>query len=294
MRFLIFSILINFFCITAYSQNLDSILQSEEDTIPERTMVDATFKTSRIVQNHSIENPPKNEMYVSIAHRFGLISDGYYELYGIDETSNIRIGFEYGISDRLAIGLGRSKFEKSYDGFLKYRIIRQQTGERNIPFSISVLIAATANTLKWEIPERNNLQESRFDYCYQLLLASKLSKRISIQLMPGYIHRNLVKYRTDENDVYSLGIGGRIKITKRLSLNVDYTYLLSPEIAKTYKNPFAIGLDIETGGHIFQIIMSNSYGINDKSFITQTQNSWLKGNIHIGFTLFRLFSFGKK
>jgi hypothetical protein len=249
----------------------------------------ATFKTTRIVNGQSIENPSKGVLLFMISHRFGQLNQGAYEFFGLDQSS-IRLGLEYGIGDRLAIGAGRSSYDKNFDGFLKYKIIRQQTGKRMVPLSISWYSSVSLISLKWQYPERDNYFSSRLSYVNQLLIARKFSNSISLQLTPSMVHINLVPTSKDQNDIYSIGFGGRLKLTKRLSVNAEYFYVLPGTVADAHKNSFSIGFDIETGGHVFQLHCTNSTGMFDRAFITETTGDWLKGGIHFGFNISRVFT----
>ncbi len=274
------------------AQNLDSLLQVETDSNKEKEYVEATFKSTRIILGQSIENKAYGELNFLISHHFGNISDGSYHLYGLD-YSEIRLGFEYGITDWLTIGIGRSSFNKIFDGSFKLKILRQSTGEKNIPFSISFYSNIALNSLHWANPDRANRFDSRLSYAYELLIARKLNSSLSLQLTPSMIHRNLVKTPADQNDVFSVGVGGRIKMSKRFSLNAEYYYLLPGKTADDFYDSFSVGVDIETGGHVFQIFLTNSNGMIEQSFIPETTGSWLKGNIRLGFNISRTFTLTK-
>jgi hypothetical protein len=176
----------------------------------------ATFKASRIINGHSIEQTAKKELEFRISHRFGRIDQGAYELWGLDQA-NIHFSLEYGVLDQLTVGLGRSNYLKTYDGFLKYKIIRQSKGEKNFPVTVSYFASSEYVDLRNEIPGFN--AEHRFSYVHQLLIARKFNKRLSLQLTPTFIHKNLVDRATEKNDIWSMGFGGRFKITNRLSFN---------------------------------------------------------------------------
>ena len=290
MKLLSRYLLIVFIALMSYSvigQDLDllSLLEEEETT----DYASASFKTSRIINLHSIENTGKGVLDLKISHRFGFINGGISELFGIDQAT-IRIGADYGITDRLTIGGGRSSFEKTYDGFFKLKILRQRSGASNFPFTLSLLGTAAIKTTPFQNPDRENYFSSRMYYCTQLLLARKFSESVSLQLSPGVVHRNLVRTSTEKNDVYHLGIGGRAKLNKRTSLNIEYIYVLPDQLAPGYRNSLSIGFDIETGGHVFQLHFTNSTSMIEKGFITETVGNWLDGDIHFGFNIARVFS----
>lgn len=275
----------------AFSQ--DDLFDLLEDEAVETTeYAYATFKTTRICNGQSIENPPNGNLIFIISHHFGRVNEGFHEWFGLDQA-NIRFGFEYGVNDWLALGLGRTNIDETFDGFTKIKLLRQSSGLRNMPFSLSYFgnIAITAQ--KWEDPDRKNYFSSRLQYANQLLIARKFTSWLSIQLTPTHIHRNLVQTKEDQNDVFAVGAGGRIKISNRMAINTEYFYLLPGETADDFNNSFTIGFDIETGGHVFQIYATNSRGLIEEQFITNTTGSWLDGDIHLGFNITRTFTIKK-
>ena len=255
----------------------------------------ATFKTSRVINSHSVEQPASGTLLFLIQHRFGRINTGFYELFGLDQAT-IRFGLEYGINDRLSIGLGRSSYEKTYDGFIKYKVLRQSTGAQKMPVTLSYYGGATINSLKWEdqgIEDRTNYFSSRVTYTQMLLIARKFSSNVSIQLMPTYIHKNLVLTTQDANDIFSIGVGGRVKLTNRLSVNAEYFYTPTNQISYDFQQPLSLGIDIETGGHVFQLHFSNAQAFFDSGYITETIGKWGKGDIYFGFNISRVFTLKK-
>ncbi len=252
----------------------------------------ATFKSTRIAVGQSIENPPNGNLIFVVSHHFGTVNQGFYEFFGLDQATT-RIGFEYGINDWLAIGIGRSTMNKTFDGFLKVKLLRQSSGARKMPISISYFGSTAISTLKWQDPDRKNYFSSRMSYAHQILIARKFSNAFSFQLMPSLIHRNMVERKVDENDVFAIGAGGRAKISKRVSVNAEYYYLLSGQTADDYYNTFTIGVDLETGGHVFQLFATNGRGAIEQYYIPQSSGSWLNGDIHIGFNITRVFTLKK-
>jgi len=263
----------------------------EEDVVDYTT---ATFKTTRLALGFSVENPAKNDMIFIISHHFGKISGGAYEFFGLDQAT-MRLGFEYGVNDRLTVGIGRSTYNKTYDGFLKYKLLRQSKGAKTMPVTLNLVAGAYINSLKWTEPERENYFSSRMSYMFQALVARKFNKRLSLQLMPTVVHKNLVATAADANDIISIGGGGRYKFTNRSSINVEYYYVIPDQISSyEYVNSLTVGFDIETGGHVFQLFFSNSVPINTPDFITQTNEKWTDGGIYFGFNIARVFTIGKK
>ncbi len=274
----------------AQEEDLLSLLGEEEKTI-DYTI--AAFKTNRVINMHSIENTAGGVLDFKISHRFGFINGGFYELFGLDNAS-IRIGADYGITNNISIGIGRSSFEKTYDGFLKYRFLRQSTGKVNMPFTAAIFASIAINGLRWSNPERENLFSSRLFYTYQLIVGRKFSKRFSWQLSPTVVHRNLVRTSLEKNDVLALGTAARFKLTSRLAINAEYVYVLPDQLAPDYRNSLSIGFDIETGGHVFQLHFTNSTSMIEKGFITETVGDWSDMGVHFGFNVSRVFTVKKR
>jgi hypothetical protein len=201
----------------------------------------------------------------------------------------MRISFDYGITDRLQIGVGRSNIGKQYDGLVKYKILRQSTGAVNMPVSVSWVSGAIISSQRWANPERENLFSSRMAYYHQVLIARKFNDKFSLQLTPTVVHRNLVAMPTDPNDVFALGVGGRVKLNSRIATTFDYFYVLPGQLPNQ-NNSLSVGIDIETGGHVFQLHFTNSRGLNEQQFITGPNGQWGKGDIHFGFNLSRVFT----
>jgi hypothetical protein len=266
-------------------------LLGEEQTIEYAT---ASFKTNRVVNGHSIENTAAGVLDFKISHRFGPIRNGLYDVFGLDDAS-IRIGLDYGITDRLMVGFGRSSKEKIFDGFAKYKILRQSSGLRKMPITLSYLVDAQIKTVKFSDPNRDNLFSSRLYYTHQVLIGRKFSEGLSLQLMPTVIHRNLVETRSEKNTVLVMGIAGRVKLSRRVALNAEYYYVLPDQLAPQYTNVLSIGFDIETGGHVFQLHFSNSADMTYKGFVTETTEEWFSNptGIRFGFNIARVFTIVK-
>lgn len=269
-------------CLTLLGLILISTLYAQTDAVSQ------TFKDTRIVNGHSVETSEQGQMKFIIAHRFGYVNGGAYELFGIDQ-STIRIGLDYGITNNLTVGVGRSSFEKTLDGYLKYRILRQKSGPGAFPVSITAMSSTALTTLKWEDPERENFFSSRLAYAHQLLIARKFSSAFSMQLMPTMVHFNLVPTPEFDHDVYAIGAATRYQLTKMISFQTEYYYVLPGQIGEQYGNSLSLGFDIETKGHVFQLFLSNSRGMIEKFFIAETQGKWEEGDISIGFNITRDF-----
>lgn len=260
----------------------------------------ATFKTNRIINGHSIENTAAGVLDFKISHRFSPVRQGVYDIFGLDGAT-IRFGLDYGITDRLMVGIGRSSHEKIVDGFAKYKLLRQSKGKKNMPITLSYLIDAQIKTIKFDDDSRNNYFSSRVYYTHQLLIGRKFNERLSLQLMPTVVHRNLTISPEDKNDVFAIGAGGRIKLTKRLALNAEYYFVPEGQIVGNYANSLSVGVDIETGGHVFQLHFTNSRDMTYKGFITETSEDWFFKNdedrmlsgIRFGFNISRVFTVRK-
>jgi hypothetical protein len=240
-------------------------------------------------------------MDMKISHRFAPIRRGIYDVFGLDNAT-IRIGLDYGITDRLMVGFGRNSRQKIVDGFVKYKILRQSTGKKNMPVTLSYLSDIQVVTEAFSNEDRDNYFASRLYYTHQFLVGRKFNNNLSLQFMPTLLHRNLVPTTSDKNDVFSLGIAGRIKLTKRVALNAEYYYVLPDQVVSTNLNQsLSIGFDIETGGHVFQLHFTNANDMTYKGFITEAPEPWfwkndsgkLLSGIRFGFNVSRVFTVRK-
>lgn len=270
--------------------DLDALLDEQEKENPKTEYTTGAYKSTRLINLHTTEKVAKGALEFRISHRFGTLNGGGYEFFGLDQAT-IRLGFEYGISDRIMIGLGRNSFQKTYDGLFKADLLRQSTGEKNMPISITYVGTAAINTLKLNAGQEKTFA-NRLAYTNQLILSKKFSEGFSFLLAPSWVHRNLVPAAEDKNDLYALGVGGRIKLTKRTSFNAEYIYRVPIKNSLFFDdsyNSLSIGFDIETGGHVFQLHVTNSRSMIEKGFIAETEGSWLDGGIHFGFNITREF-----
>lgn len=271
------------------AQDMDSLLS--DITTPNTDVVSATFKATRIVNGHSVEQMMEGDLDFRIHHRFGQVNSGPSELWGLDQ-SNIFFSFEYGATDWLMLGLGRSSFQKTYNGFLKFRILEQATGERAMPVSVSALAGTDLFSTAWPDPKGPNYFADRLAYTLQVMVARKFTDALSLQLSPTLIHKNLVASAVDVNDVPAIGIGGRYKLSNRVSFNAEYFLVVTPSVDGQTEsvNSLSLGFDIETGGHVFQIALTNSLSMIERGFITETTGKWGDGGIHLGFNISRVFT----
>jgi hypothetical protein len=272
--------------ISAQDDLLD-LLDKETPKNELENIVTSTFKGTRILNGHSIENRKNKQLEFIISHRFGAVNIGFYDLFGLDQ-SNIRFALEYGLTDNLTAGLGRSSFEKTYDGFLKYSLLKQRKGENSFPFAISLFGSIAAKTQKAVGNNERSAAES-LSYVGQILIARKFSQSFSFQITPTYVHKNTVSKSIDPHDVLALGLGTRIKLSKRVSFNSEYYISFNEAKSIDARNSLAFGVGIETGGHVFQLILSNAITMIEKSFITETTGNFFGGDIHLGFNISRTF-----
>jgi len=224
----------------------------------------------------------------------GRLNEGPYEFFGLDQSS-LRLGLEYGITDWLTAGIGRSTVQKTVDGFTKVKLLRQSKGKRNMPVTVTYLGSIAVNTMKWDDPARKNYFTSKLAFTNQLLIGRKFNDRLSFQIAPTLVHKNLVATNSDHNDIFSVGFAGRYKFSSKMAFVAEYYCLLPNQISSIKAlNSFSIGIDIYTGKHVFQIHITNATTMIEKQFITETTDSWLDGNIHLGFNIIRIFNIVNK
>jgi hypothetical protein len=279
------------FSIPFFTFSQDDLLDILEDEAPKveiDNIVTSTFKGTRILNGHSIENRKDEELEFVISHRFGRVNLGFDELFGLDQ-SNIRFALEYGLNDNLTVGFGRSSFEKTYDSFLKYSWVKQRKGKNSFPFAVSLFGSIAVKTIKDYDPADKRTFAESLSYVGQVLIARKVSQSFSFQITPTYIHRNTVRIDADPHDIFAVGFGSRIKLNKRVSFNSEYYHAFDKSNSINARNSLAFGVDIETGGHVFQLILSNAITMIEKSFIAETTGNFFGGDIHLGFNISRTF-----
>lgn len=271
--------------------DLMDLLETELEDKPQTEYTYATFKTTRIITSRSIELPAPGEMQFVISHRFGRVNSGWRDFFGLDQA-NMRFGFEYGATKWLSLGFGRSNVEKYYDGFVKLKFLRQSTGKRKMPITAVLFASVGITSQKYANPDRENYMSSRVAYAYQLMIARKFTPGFSMQVMPTMVHMNLVPTKQDKNDVFSIGAGARQMITKSLSINAEYFYVFEDQVTnpEMSNHIFSIGIDLETGGHVFQIMATNALGMVEQFYVPKTTGKWSAGDIHLGFNVNRMFS----
>lgn len=263
-----------------------SLLYAQEDT-SEKTPVIATFKGTRLLNYHTIETLRKKHWEFRVAHRFGDIGSGVKRLWGIDDGARVRLSLDYALWDFLTIGVERSGEGPLYNSFLKARLLTQ-TAPRGTPVSAtwySAIFYADVPAEKWE---------HRLQYLHQLLVARKFSRRLSAQVGVAYLHQNYALAPTAPNDYFLLPILLRFKVLKRLTLGTEaalplWENKLEGDAPSSYLPDYApaIGfvVEIETGGHVFQLGVSRVSGMAEPYTLLNRGPSW-----RFGFNISRVFS----
>lgn len=273
---------------------LDSTLQTREN-------ISATFKSTRIINLQSNETVHKRTLDFRVAHRFGAMGKNSggnrHNLFGLDESSDIRIAFEYGITEKFTVGVAHHKVEENYELLGKYRLL-EQTNDNHIPVAVTLFTNAAYSDevnplLNYDSVSTSEQTLRRLSYTAQLIIARKFSSRLSMVLVPTVVHRNFVTNGSDENTVYAIGIGGRMKITHSTALIVDYMYNLGSYRAinnnNGYYNTLGAGVEFETGGHVFSMMFTNAAAIIESQYVTHTMETWTKGGFRFSFNISRTF-----
>ena len=312
MRYILTTVLF-FFAKTMIAQDsLSNLLDKEvtQQQVGKKQLTYATFKGTQLVNSRTIETLGKHDLDFRVSHRFGDIGGqfgGEKSFFGLENSTDVKISFDYGITNRLTAGISRSKGATSvrqlYEGSLKYKVLRQ-TDDNSMPvtvtaFSSAVVSSMTSNS-KANTPDHFNSFSDRMSFTNQLLIARKFSDNFSLMLMPTFIHTNYV-INNDQNNIYAIGIGGRVKLNKRMALIADY-YKVFRSTASTnslianglnFYNPLGAGIEFETGGHVFDFTFTNSTAILENQFIPYTTTSWKQWRFRWGFNLSRIFSLKK-
>jgi len=290
-------------CLPAFGQ--DDLLDLAMGHLPgERQKTIATFKTTKLINAHSNETVHKRTLDFRVGHRFGNVGKesfgGVHTFYGLDASTDIRIAFEYGITERLMCGVSRSKRNENYEGLVKFRLL-EQTVDNHVPLAVTLFANAAITGIR--APEGLFPQTSdRLSYTFQAILARKFSNRVSLVLLPTVVHRNYIfglvnglpaDQADNRNDLYALGAGGRFKVTKSTSLVVDYFYnfdtFRKPGNDYGYYQVLGAGVEIETGGHVFTITFTNASGIIENDYIANTTDDWARGGFKFNFNISRNF-----
>lgn len=278
---------------TVYSQDLLAELDKQAPKNPE--FASSTFKGTRLINGQTVETKGEGALEFIFAHRFGPISSGAYELYGLDQAY-VRLGLEYGVTDKLGLGFGRNSQDKTMDAYIRYKALRQRLDGGGSPVTVTAFwIAGLKTSPKKEDASYDIQLEDRMSYTTQLLIARKFSSVLSLQLMPSLVHKNTIDPTLGEkNNQVALGFGGRLKVTRSVALTTEYYHRFDVPPGNPYFNPLGFGVDIETGGHVFQLVMTNSRGLTERAFITETNGDFFAGDISFGFNVTRTFQLKKQ
>lgn len=291
MKKLLFALM---FPICAFAQ--DDLL-SEIDVQKTNTNEVSAFKSLKIVNLESTKLVGKGDFYFIVAHRFDYLNKGFDDFFGLD-NANTQLKFAFGLKDWLTVHVSRSGFQETYDLGIKYLLISQKT--EGFPLTIVGFNSLAINTEMKKVNYPLIQFENRLTYVTQLLISRKVTEKLSLEIAPAYFHENIVRDILDENNEvilpnpqdnnqYAIGLGGRYKFAKRWSVNMDYAAHLNRASQSVYKNPLSIGVDLETGGHVFQMHFTNSKAMHESGFLGQTTGDWSKGEISFGFNLVRVF-----
>ncbi len=272
-----------------FSQTTGNVKNEKPDTT---IVIKQTFKASRIVIGQSMELPPNGALVLLVSHHFGSINTNFYEFYGLDAAST-RLGLEYGINKYVGIGIGRSTYNKTFDGYFKVRALMQSKGKRNIPLSVTVFCNAAYNSVRLDNPKQEDVKVARWSYCTELMLARKFGEIFTLQIAPTWIHKNLVDTPQDRNNLYSLGTGVSFRVSKMISLNAEYHYLFPDQHMYGHINSVSAGCDIKVGEHVFQLFFTNSQANFEEAFITESNGVVKDGYIYFGFNIHRYFMLKK-
>lgn len=299
-----------FFCTTLVAQDDTDLMKQLEKDSNKTNYTTATFKSTRLITGHTIETLGKGILDVRILHRFAPINRGFYDFFGLDYAS-MRLGFDYGITNNIMVGIGRSTWQKTYDALFKIKILKQSTGAVNMPVTLTfVSTFATRSDLARKDTLNNRILinfADRTSFSEQLIVSRKFSNNFSLQFMPIFIfnhnkidsintytkNKDNIAYGQKRKNTFALGFGGRLKVSKRVAINLEYYYQMPDAKPGIRFNSLSLGVDIETGGHIFQMHFTNANGMTEKSFITDTDDKWRDGYIRFGFNISRVFKVGK-
>ncbi len=302
---------LSFFSLSVFCLfSISSFAQSYTNTTPvPKDTITPTWNDVRIINSPTTKTAPPHFLDVYFMHRFGNMGEasngGAHSLYGFDVASDIVVGFDLGLSKRLMVGFSRSKQQEMLDFYGKYKILYQKKG--GSPFSMAIsedigfIPQDTSTFYKGSnIPTSRRNFYDRFDYLTQLIIDTRINKHISLEIIPTLCHRNHVIETSnsnngafDANDIPAIGAGGRYMITKQLGIVADYYYIISkfrmnnPDQA--YYNSLSLGIEVFTGGHVFEINLSNASGLLGNTLIPSTTDTWTKGGFKLGFTIMRAF-----
>jgi hypothetical protein len=267
--------------ISGQSSAQDNLLDNL-DTDTNATTVWPSFKGLQIVNLQSTKMVGQGDLYFVVSHRFGSLKDGINTFFGLDNATT-KLGFIYGIKNWVSIGILRHTLNKTYELAFKYRLINQN--ENSLISLVGYNTIQINSQLDKDVYPQLSFQ-NRLSYTSQVLISRSLSKNLTMELIVSYIHKNVYNPIIENQKQFSIGGGGRFKLSKRLSVNAEYMYSNMPSF---YRNPLSLGLDIETGGHVFQLLFTNSQGMTESSYLTNAAGDWANGDVYFGFNLYRVF-----
>jgi hypothetical protein len=274
--------------LTTYAQT--PLLDEIKDSANHTEKIYGIFKSPRVINAHSVEMLRKGNLDFRILHRFGFLDYGLKEFFGLDQAS-MRMSLDYGISDNFTVGLGRSTLRKEVDMFLKARLIQQSKGDKNVPLSLVLAGGTMVWTEKSFAAVKPDFGD-RTSWYLQLLAGRKFSNNFSLQLSPIWVYSTM-PLSGEENGIFSVGGGARYKFSKHMAFTIDYHHAVNG-LTTQNTDPLSVGVDIETGGHVFQLHFSNATGMNERAFITETYGKFFEGDIRFGFNLSRMFQLGNR
>lgn len=275
-----------------FAQTGDDLLNMVAEK-PKKEYTTATFKTTRLINFHTVEVLSKRSLDFRISHRFGDFNSGAYNAWGVDGGANIRLALEYTHGSRLMFGIGRTSGKKIVDGFLKFRLLKQTTKGGGMPISVTLFSSVYHTFMQNVLIDGINKYQTipdRLSYCNQIMIARKFSSRFSFQLMGAMVHFNMVDRITDKNDCFIVGAVTRFKFAKRQAITLEYAHRLNKYSNDKYYDSFGVGYDLETGGHVFQIHLTNSFGLTEDQFYMYTNTTWQNFGVRLGFNISRVFS----
>jgi hypothetical protein len=246
------------------------------------------FKALQIENLQSTKTPAKHEFYMIVSHRFGALGgedvDFFDNFFGMDKATT-KLGFIYGLNNWLSLGASRQA-PKLYELTAKYRLALQS---ENMPVTLVGYNSVNINTALKQATYPDIKFNDKLSYTTQLLISRMITDKLSLELAGIWVHKNLIEPSSENKNDQNLAAGGRYKISNRVSINGEYGYRMNSSSTKSYYNPVSLGVDIDTGGHVFQLVLSNSQKMNDVGYFTNTSGQIGEGGIFFGFNMYRVF-----
>ncbi|MDD3875037.1 MAG: DUF5777 family beta-barrel protein [Bacteroidales bacterium] len=272
----------------------NEICAQEIDVFEETEFIEQTFFNTRVANNHSSETLERGYLDFRLSHRMGRISSGVSEMFGLNQAFS-QFALEYGITNNLMFGVNTNSSEKIYSGFIKFKFIKQSTGKVEMPLTMTWFSNSEIKTGTLDYPNNQYYFSSRLFFTHQLIISRKFTDKISFQISPTLVHKNMVKTRNDNNNIFLTGIALRYKFKRKMAFNAEYNYVFPGQIYSDIDghrpvNCLSVGIDIYTGKHNFQLFFTNAVAMNEKSFLTETTENVFKKGIHFGFNITRLFN----